>query len=125
MKLPMPKWKPFIVAAVALLVLDAIYLNFNKQTFLSQIRAVQKSELKINLWSVLLCYAFILFGLYFFIWKDGRSVTDAAILGAIIYGVYDTTTVALLKDWSPVLAAVDVVWGAFLFAAATFVYRKF
>lgn len=40
----------------------------------------------------------------------GRS----ALLGLVVYGVYDLTNMATLKTWSLKLALVDATWGAFV-----------
>jgi uncharacterized membrane protein len=119
----MPNVKKILLASLALFVLDAIYLFVNKHTFTKTIQRVQKSDIQINFWAVVLCYGFILFGLYHFIWRSEKSVVEAGILGAVIYGVYDTTTVAILKDWNIIMAGIDIVWGAFLFASATYIYK--
>jgi len=37
-----------------------------------------------------------------------------AILGFIAYGTYDMTNLATLKNWSPVVSAVDIAWGTVL-----------
>lgn len=43
-----------------------------------------------------------------------RALGWGALFGAVLYGVYDFTNHALLKDWPFVVVAVDVVWGAVL-----------
>jgi len=118
-----PKPVSLILAAISLLVLDSVYLFLNRNIFIQQIETIQKTKLKLNFGSIVLCYAFILIGLYYFIWKQNRSVYDAGILGLVVYGVYDTTTVALFKDWNVIMAGVDVFWGGLLFAVSTWVYN--
>ena len=44
----------------------------------------------------------------------------AAAFGAVVYGVYDFTAAAVLKDWDMRLALLDVLWGAAVYAAAPF-----
>lgn len=44
----------------------------------------------------------------------GRS----ALLGLVVYGVYDLTNMATLKVWPAKLALVDASWGAFVTAMA-------
>ena len=43
-------------------------------------------------------------------------VVPAAILGAMAYGTYEFTSYAIMKDWSPVMVATDVIWGTVLTA---------
>lgn len=44
----------------------------------------------------------------------GRS----ALLGLVVYGVYDLTNMATLKAWPAKLALVDATWGTFITAMA-------
>jgi hypothetical protein len=64
------------------------------------------------------------FGLYYFIIKDGRSIYEAFLLGIIIYSVYDLTSLALLKNWSVTTAVIDTLWGGILFTLTTFAVYK-
>ena len=52
------------------------------------------------------------------------SVLDAAILGWIIYGVFETTNAAIFKDWDLFSIIVDTTWGGILYALTTFIYNK-
>ena len=42
----------------------------------------------------------------------------AAVLGAMAYGTYEFTSYAIMKDWSPVMVATDVIWGTVLTATS-------
>ena len=45
------------------------------------------------------------------------------LLGLVAYGTYDITNLATLKDWPPIVAIVDIIWGTVLTASiATFSY---
>ena len=81
------------------LVLDVAFLSFQRNTFEKQIFAIQKEKINMNIPSAIACYFFLLVGLYYFIFKDRRSPLEAMLLGLVIYGVYETTTYALLKNW--------------------------
>jgi uncharacterized membrane protein len=48
-------------------------------------------------------------------------VTDAFLLGIVIYGVYETTNYALFKDWSILTVIIDTLWGGTLFAITTYI----
>ncbi len=43
-----------------------------------------------------------------------RAILYGALFGLVAYGTYDLTNLATLKDWSRVVTAVDLVWGAVL-----------
>ena len=67
----------------------------------------------------------LIFSLYYFIIKDKKPVIDAFLLGFIIYGVYDATSYAVFKKWSPGLAIVDTLWGGILFSLTTALTYQF
>lgn len=39
------------------------------------------------------------------------------LLGLVAYGTYDITNLATLKNWPPIVAIVDIVWGTVLTAS--------
>lgn len=111
----------FLVSPIIFVVIDFIYLNVIKSYFDNQIKKIQGSAIQINYLGVALCYIFLIIGINYFIIKPRRSTSDAFLLGIIIYGVYETTNLALLKDWSILTVIIDTLWGGFLFAATTYI----
>ena len=104
---------------VSLLALDAVYLSFIYATFGQMIQGIQGSAMSLNIWGAVLCYAALTFGLYYFIIREKRSAFDAGLLGLVIYAVYETTSLATLKKWDPMVALMDSVWGFVLFYLVT------
>jgi len=47
------------------------------------------------------------------------AVQHGALLGLLVYGTYDLTNMAVLRNWGLRIAAADVLWGIFLTAAAS------
>lgn len=116
----------FLLSGITLLLIDLAFLYVMAPTFQSQILSVQGSPLRLNPLGALLSYAFLIFGLNYFIIKDKRSVKDAFLFGLVLYGLYETTTLALLKNWRLQTVLVDTLWGGTLFALTTaLVYRFF
>ena len=110
-----------LVSAIIFITTDFVYLNVIKDYFLNQIKLVQGSEPKINFLGVALCYIFLIAGINYFIIKPRKSVNDAFLLGIVIYGVYETTNYALLKNWSIFTVIIDTLWGGLLFAFTTYI----
>ena len=113
-----------VLPGVILLVIDGVFLFLNKDMFELQVAEVQRVVLEIKYLGVALCYALLIFALYYFIIKDRRSVADAMILGFVIYGVYETTTYALLKKWKLKTMMTDTLWGGILFGLTTMITYK-
>ena len=110
-----------LVSAIIFITTDFVYLNVIKDYFLNQIKLVQGSEPKVNFLGVALCYIFLIAGINYFIIKPRKSVNDAFLLGIVIYGVYETTNYALLKNWSIITVIMDTLWGGLLFAFTTYI----
>jgi uncharacterized membrane protein len=115
---------PYFLSAVIFLVLDSIYLNMIKNYFNIQIKVIQGFNIQINIIATIITYIFLIFGLNYFIIREKRSVKDAALLGFVIYGVYEFTNLALFKKWFLLTALVDTVWGALLFGITTAIVYK-
>ena len=110
-----------LISAIVFITTDFVYLNVIKDYFLNQIKLVQGSEPKVNFLGVALCYIFLIAGINYFIIKPRKSVNDAFLLGIVIYGVYETTNYALLKNWSIFTVIIDTLWGGLLFAFTTYI----
>ena len=117
-------FETIVLPGVILLVIDGVFLILNKDMFELQVAEVQRVVLEIKYLGVALCYALLIFALYYFIIKDRRSVADAMILGFVIYGVYETTTYALLKKWKLKTMMTDTLWGGILFGLTTMITYK-
>ena len=110
----------FLIAAVLVVVIDSLYLNSIKGYFGKQISSVQKSPMKLDMTATVLAYVFIVFGINYFIIRKRASVTDAFLLGLVIYGIYEFTNKALLSKWTYTTVAIDTIWGGILFSLVTY-----
>lgn len=110
-----------LVSAILFVVIDFVYLNIMRGYFEKQVQQIQGSPIKINMVSAMICYIFLIVGLNYFIIQPKKSVSDAFLLGIVIYGVYETTNWALLKNWSPLTVIMDTLWGGVLFALTTWI----
>jgi uncharacterized membrane protein len=122
-----------VVLSIIVLSLDSIFLYLAKDLFSRQIMLVQGTALQINIPSAALCYFIIIIGMYYFVLRHiivpnasslsasiqtmriREGIISAFFLGIFVYGVYETTTMALLRNWSPVTAVIDTTWGGVLF----------
>lgn len=107
------------VSAILLLALDFIYLSFNRSVFETQVVHIQRVVLQFKVWPAVLCYILLIFGLNYFILRTHRPILDAFLLGLVIYGVFDTTNLALFKKWDWKVALMDTLWGGVLMALTT------
>jgi len=115
-----PPFPSVLIVSLFLLVLDFIYLSINRKAFELQIAAVQRVSLQMNLVGAIVCYLFLIFGLYWFIIREKKSLLNAFLLGLVIYAVYEFTSYALLKKWELSIAIMDTLWGGILFTLTTY-----
>jgi uncharacterized membrane protein len=118
-------WNFILLPAIILLTLDFIYISATLNEFRLQIAEVQRVVLQVKYLGAILCYFFLIFGLYYFILREHKSVLDAMLFGFVIYGVYDTTTYAVLKKWKLKLMIMDTLWGGALMGLTTWLTYKF
>jgi len=115
-----PPFPATLIIAIILVVLDFIYIGLNKKTFELQIADVQRVSMQLRPLGAIVVYAFLIFGLYWFIVREKKSVYNAFLLGLVIYSVYEFTNYALLKKWGLEIAIMDTLWGGALFALTTY-----
>lgn len=115
--------KTQIIAISSLLILDFIWIVFFiRQRYDKMVKKIQGSEMKVQPGFAVLAYACMVAGMLIFVLpniKKGHELVDSlkygATFGFILYGVYDFTAGALIKDWNVALASIDVAWGTFVY----------
>ena len=110
-----------LLTLIVFLSLDFVFLYSMSSIFNKQIVAVQGSPVVFDMYAAALCYIALIFGIYYFIIREKKSILEAFYLGIIIYAVYETTTLAILKNWTYKTAIIDTTWGGVLFALTTFI----
>ena len=121
----MNKINILLFSAVILLTLDFIYLNLTKSVFQTQVFKIQHGVMNVKLIPAILCYFFLVIGLNYFILQPHRTILEAFLLGFIIYGVFDSTNLAIFKNYEWNVAIMDTVWGGILFALTTWIIYTF
>ena len=98
-----------------MLLLDAVYLSTFSGFFNKLVTSVQGSKIKFNIMGAILCYMLLIGGLNYFIISRKKTLTEAFFLGIVIYGVYESTNLAILEKWNMQAVALDTLWGGVLF----------
>lgn len=110
--------------SVIFTLIDSVYLYSMSGKFQSMIKNIQGSELKMQIFPTIFCYIFLVFLLYYFIIYKQQTVLDAFLLGLAVYGVYETTNLAIFKNWDPLIGLVDTIWGGILFSLTVYIYKS-
>ena len=116
--------KNIILLAVIFVLVDAGFLYLMSNNFQNMVKKIQGTPLKMELLPTIACYIILVSSLYYFVINKKGSYLDAFLLGFFIYGVYETTNMAIFKDWSPKVGLIDLTWGGFLFLITTYLYKN-
>ena len=116
--------KEYLLTSLILLGLDFIYLSLTKKYFNSQVQLVQGTPIKLNIIATIACYILLSMGIFYFIIKKNFSYFESFYLGIFVYGVYDLTTMAILKNWKWNTVVMDTLWGGTLFVLVKFLFQK-
>ena len=96
-------------------------------TELSKIAKMENGKLTPNLPVALFVYLLLALGIAFFVFPIAKTNIEAIIFGAlmglVIYGVYDLTNFATLKDFSLRMTLTDLTWGTFLCSITSFLTK--
>ena len=113
-------WKTILLISIIMLALDAVYLTATRSIFGAVVAKIQRVAIQMRIEGAIVVYALLVFGLYKFIISERRPVKDAAILGLVIYGVFDFTNYAIFKNYDLATALMDTAWGTTLLALTTY-----
>jgi len=116
--------KEYLLTSLILLGLDFIYLSLTKKYFNDQVKLVQGTPIKLNIIATIACYILLSMGIFYFIIKKNFSYFESFYLGIFVYGVYDLTTMAILKNWKWNTVVMDTLWGGTLFVLVKFLFQK-
>lgn len=104
------------------IIVDSIFLYLMKNNFQKMIMSVQKSDLKLKIIPTIICYIILISSIYYFIIYKNNNLLDAFLLGFFIYGVFETTNMAIFKKWDYKVGIIDMIWGGVLFLITTYLY---
>jgi uncharacterized membrane protein len=104
----------FVTSFISYIVLDLLWLGFIAKPLITKWLAPWMTD-GFKLWPAAIVYALLALGTTFFIIPKmtslGMSFIWGALLGLIIYGVYDMTNLATIANWPTAFAFVDMAWG--------------
>ena len=126
-------YKANIIAIVTLLILDFIWIAmYMGNKYQKQITDIQGSKMETKQFQALLAYILMVIGLNLFVLPNIRkgyeledSLKYGLTFGIVVYGVYDFTAGAVLKNWDTKLALIDVAWGGLVYFIAAYVGSKY
>ena len=109
------------IILVLVLAFDSLYIGLQMSYFTKLYKTIQGKPLKIKPFGAIMCYIIIVFLINYMI-SHKKSALESFVLGICVYGIYDSTSYALLADYPLQLLFTDTLWGGILFGALTYTY---
>ena len=110
----------FIFVSIIFLIIDVIWLSITVKSLYRPALGDLLND-KPVMWAAALFYIIYVVSLTLIILRpalDNESVFQAfwtgAVFGIVTYGTYNLTNMATIKDWSPTIVWIDMIWGGFL-----------
>jgi uncharacterized membrane protein len=104
--------KLFVIFSIVFLSLDILWLNYFKTKFVPMIENVQKEPVHMNWKGAVLAYLVMLVSYAYLVYDgDKPNYLKAIVLGLAIYGTYEFTNYATLKNWNTEVLMMDIAWG--------------
>lgn len=114
-----------ITIAILTVIIDSIFIYFIMKPFWNDtVLKIQGFPLRINIYYGLFAYILLVFGIYYFVFKDDNIIMNAIIFGLIVYGVFDCTVGALFTNYPIWLAITDMIWGMILITIVSYITYK-
>lgn len=126
--------KTFALALLSFIVLDFLWLGFVVKGFnlaqLAEIGRIENGDFSILYLPAAGAYLLMALAIAAFVapLTRGRSRPQALLAGAamglIIYGIFDLTNLAILKNYPVLFAAADVAWGTVVFGIVALITHE-
>ncbi|WP_413557417.1 DUF2177 family protein [Bdellovibrio sp. HCB209] len=127
--------KSFLISFASFAILDFIWLGFIMKDFnmrqLSELGRIENGQFNVGYGAAVVVYIMMGLAITFFVREKVLEIDSylhcfayGAFLGLIVYGIYDFTNLAILKNYPLAFALVDVAWGTFLFGTVTIIVKK-
>lgn len=127
--------KAFLVSLPLVLFFDFIWLGFVMKDFnlrhLGPIGRIEDGSFQLLMFPAVVAY--LLMALSIALFSVPRAMESGSFLGAflwgaalglVVYGIFDMTNLAILKNYSIPFALADMAWGTFLYGAVTAIVRE-
>jgi uncharacterized membrane protein len=119
--------KAIVLSIVFFLVLDALFIGAFMKDWHSLLLRVQGEKMEVRMLSALGAYVLMVIAWVYFVYRPylvhksiGQAVKTGAILGFVIYGIFELTNFAIIKKWDMKFVLLDTFWGATLYALVSY-----
>lgn len=126
----------FFTGLIVTLILDGLWLGVITKTlyqkYIGHVMADKPNFIAATVFYLLFVSAVLFFVVYPAIrgeWTLLHIILVGGFLGLVLYGTYDLTSNAIIKNWPVTITIIDMLWGTFITAtvsvAAVYVSKLF
>ena len=128
--------KNFIIAFFSFLVLDFVWLGLVVKKFnmemLAEIGRFKDGQFDLLYVPAIATYVLMAAAIAIFVVPKIAGPDDwlnvviyGGLMGVVVFGIFDLTNLAILKNYPMLFAVVDMAWGTFAFIAVSAIVKKF
>tara|TARA_Y100000389_G_C17254452_1_gene409806 strand:- start:182 stop:589 length:408 start_codon:yes stop_codon:yes gene_type:complete len=119
--------KVLVLSIIFFLVLDALFIGALMKDWQSLLLRVQGEKMEVRLSSAVGAYVVMVLAWVYFVYRPylvhkniSTAVRTGAMLGFVIYGVFELTNFAIIKKWNMKFVLMDTIWGSLLYGLVTY-----
>ena len=119
--------KVLVLSIIFFLVLDALFIGALMKDWQSLLLRVQGEKMEVRLASAVGAYVVMVLAWVYFVYRPylvhkniSTAVRTGAMLGFVIYGVFELTNFAIIKKWNMKFVLMDTIWGSLLYGLVTY-----
>ena len=122
----MNKVVTLVVIAAMLVSLDMLWFTWSvKALYRPAALAIQGSSLRLRLVGGVVAWLLLAWGIQYFVLGRQDAWVHGAVLGLVVYGVYNGTTYAMFGKYPLHVAVMDTLWGTFAMGTASWVASNY
>jgi uncharacterized membrane protein len=124
-----------LLTIILFIVIDFIWLKTSYPMYNKLIKNIQGSSIKLRYIPAMISYILIILGYFLYVEPRMNTINKKDLLkysflyggvfGIIVYGIYDFTNLATIKNWSLFVSIIDMLWGGILFTIVTYISNYF
>lgn len=133
----MDEMMKYTLVSIMIMCLDGLWIGSNYSMYANAVKAVQHSPMTVNYYAAFIAYVLVIFTSIYIaipftrlhiekndgiIQKFWKSFLYGGTVGLAVYGIYNSTSLAIYKDYQWSVAIYDTIWGTVLNTVSVFAY---
>ena len=91
--------------------MDLAWIKNSYKLYNDSVNKIQNEDIQLRITPAILAYALLVLNVLFVLLPHTNNIFHFSMSGLVIYGVYNATTYAILKDYPLKVAIIDTLWG--------------